>query len=299
MTVCESSRSKQPLAGMRPLLQSFRPVTRPAGVAFGWLRGMIRAWHTRTAAYPPPNTDRPLSSPIDIDVWTWSLAPPPAVLARLARTLNAEEEARASRFLNPLHGDHYRAGRGRLREILAAVIGDDPAALMFATGTAGKPALLGVTDAPAFNLSHTDDFAALAVCRTPIAALGVDIERIRPIERDVARRFFSPGEVAVLEALPAEGRTEAFYRCWTRKEAFVKATGDGLGFPLDAFDVSLATEAPALLRLEGRPADHVARWRMIHLSQADLTVGVIGALAVERASADVEVAVHKHDRLEE
>jgi 4'-phosphopantetheinyl transferase len=235
---------------------------------------------------------------IDIDVWTWSLAPMQAVLLRLSRHLNAEEETRAKRFLNPVHGDQYRAGRGRLREILAGVAGGEPAALTFVTGAAGKPALLDLADTPSFNLSHTEDFAALAVCRTPGLALGIDIERIRPIERDIARRFFSAGEVAALEALPAEARMAAFYRLWTRKEAFVKATGDGLAFPLEDFDVSLSIDAPALLRLKGRPAAEVARWRLIHLSAADLTPGLVGALAVERAAPGVVVNVCKHGRIE-
>ncbi len=240
-----------------------------------------------------------MSASINIDVWTWSLAPPPAVLARLARHLSAEEEARANRFLNPAHSDQYRAGRGRLREILAGIVGGDPAALTFVTGAAGKPALAVIGNTPAFNLSHTEDFAALALCRTPVPALGIDIERIRPIERDIARRFFSPAEVAALEALPVEARMAAFYRCWTRKEAFVKAMGDGLGFPLDAFDVSLAADTPALLRLVGRPAQDVARWQMIHLAEADLTPGVIGAVAVERLSPDIGLVVNKRGRLEQ
>jgi 4'-phosphopantetheinyl transferase len=238
-----------------------------------------------------------LSASITIDVWTWSLAPPDAVLVRLARHLNAEEEARAKRFLNPADGNLYRAGRGRLREILAGVIGGDPAALTFVTGAAGKPALAGISAAPAFNLSHTEDFAALAVCRMPDLALGIDVERIRPIERDIARRFFSPAEVVALEALPDEARMETFYRIWTRKEAFVKATGDGLGFPLDAFDVSLAADAPALLRLAGRAPQDLARWRMFHFTECDLTPGVIGALAVECASLATTLIVSKRGQL--
>jgi 4'-phosphopantetheinyl transferase len=239
-----------------------------------------------------------LSAKIDIDVWTWSLAPPAAVLARLSRHLSSGEEARAKRFFNPAHGDQYRAGRGRLREILARVVGGDPAALTFVTGAAGKPSLSGMPAAPVFNLSHTADYAALALCRTPDLVLGIDIERIRPIERDIARRFFSADEVAALEALPAAAQMAAFYRIWTRKEAFVKATGDGLGFPLEDFDVSLAVEAPALLRLKGRAAQDVARWRMIHLAEAELIPGVIGAVAVQRPSPDTRLMVHRRGRLE-
>ena len=237
-----------------------------------------------------------MPKPIDIDVWTWSLSPPPAVAARLTAHLTPDEEARARRYVNPLHGDQYRAGRGRLREILGGYVNERPAMLPILTSATGKPTLApGVP--LTFNLSHTRDFAALAVTRAPIAALGLDIEAIRPIEHGIAQRFFSAAEVAALEAHSPQTRTEAFYRCWTRKEAFVKAQGEGLGFPLDAFDVSLTADAPpALLRLAGSPAADLARWHLVHLSERDLTPGVIGAIAIaaHRPMPSVCVTWHRN-----
>ncbi len=232
---------------------------------------------------------------IDIDVWTWTLEPLPAVLARLARHLSADEEERAARFLSPEHGDQYRAGRGRLREILSRAVGVAPAALRFIIGTAGKPALADLTSAPTFNLSHTSAFAALAVTSAPVAALGLDIERIRPIERDIATRFFSAAEVAALDRHPPDARMAAFYRCWTRKEAFVKARGDGLGFPLDAFDVTLdADTPPALLRIAPLTPAEVARWRLVHLAEHQLWPGIVGAIALETSPAASPVRLTWH-----
>ncbi len=222
-----------------------------------------------------------MSAEFNIDVWTWTLTPPFAVLARLTAHLAPEEEARAGRYLNPHHGNQFRAGRGRLREILASYVDQPPASLELTTNPHGKPALASAMSI-SFNLSHTGDVAALAVTRASVASLGIDIERIRPIERDVASRFFSAAEVTTLEAVPPEDRTEAFYRCWTRKEAVVKALGDGLGYPLDAFDVSLTAAAPPmLLRLADRPVSELARWRLLHLAESDLSPGVIGAIALE------------------
>ncbi len=232
---------------------------------------------------------------LDIDVWTWSLAPRAPVLARLAQHLQPDEEQRAQRFLNPDHGNHYRAGRGRLREILASSVGQPAGALRFSLGPADKPALAGLNDAPAFNLSHTGAFAALAVTRAPVTALGLDIERIRPIERDIARRFFSASEVAALEAHPPDARMAAFYRCWTRKEAFVKARGDGLGYPLDAFDVTLEADIPpALLRIASLTPAEVAHWRLIHLADHQLWPGIVGAIALETSPSAPSVRLTWH-----
>jgi 4'-phosphopantetheinyl transferase len=109
--------------------------------------------------------------------------------------------------------------------------------------------------------------------------IGVDIERVRPdqMEESVARRYFSPREVAALQALDADARQEAFFACWTRKEAYLKARGDGLSFPLDQFDVSLAPEAPAaLLSVRGDP-EEASRWSLQDLRPGP---GYVAALAV-------------------
>ena len=172
-----------------------------------------------------------------------------------------------------------------MREVLATYTGQSPAHLRFDYGASGKPSLaddLGVR--PHFNLSHTVDLAALAI--TVDHPLGVDIERVRPLKEDIAGRFFSPAEVAALGALPVDARETAFYRCWTRKEAFVKATGHGLGFPLDSFDVTLTADAPAILRIAGQSPQQVALWRLLHF---DAAPGVVGAIALRSTQPDDRV----------
>ena len=227
------------------------------------------------------------SEPIIIDLWVWSLTPPPAGAARLAAHLSGDERTRAARFLDPAHGAQFTAGRGRLREILATYTGASPDTLQFHYGAAGKPQLTGTSAAPAFNLSHTGDLAALAV--TPAHPLGIDIEAVRPLKEDIAERFFSTAEVRALQAHPPSERMAAFTRCWTRKEAFVKATGDGLGFPLDAFDVSIGTgQPPAIQRIAGQNPAEVALWRLLHINPAP---GIIGAIALRTASTDTPVTL--------
>ena len=184
----------------------------------------------------------------------------------------------------------YGAGRGRMREILGQYTQTPPGELRFAYGASGKPTLTYPAPSFAFNLSHTGAIAALAVA--PVDALGLDIEALRPLKEDIARRYFSPAEVAALEAHPPAARTAAFYRCWTRKEAFVKATGDGLGFPLDAFDVSIdATNPPRLLRLAGTSASALANWQLAHIGPDALPPDVVGAIAVKTADPGTGVTI--------
>lgn len=180
---------------------------------------------------------------------------------------------RADRFVAEKHGQAYRAGRARLREILGGYLDQPPEALAFEYNAHGKPSL---PDGPAFNLSHSGGWAALAVTDQPI---GVDIEAIRPVEAAVAKRFFTPVEQA---ALAAAGRWDlAFFQIWTRKEAFVKACGPGLSMPLSDFDVSL--EAPRLTRLEGGRAEE---W-IFHLFTA--APEIPGALVVQAKDRPVRV----------
>ena len=142
-----------------------------------------------------------------------------------------------------------REGRMQSALILAGVTGGAPAGLRFDYSIHGKPSLTGTNAALHFNLSHSDGLAALGVSHMRV--LGVDIEHERPLKEDIAERFFSRGEVAALRALPEAERLAAFYRCWTRKEAVVKAIGEGLSRPLDSFDVTLDAGAARLLRMAG------------------------------------------------
>ena len=129
-----------------------------------------------------------------------------------------------------------------------------------------------------FNLSHSDDRVTYAISAD--RALGVDIERVRPLDdmETIARRFFSGGERQTLMSLNTGDRLTAFYRCWTRKEAYLKGLGDGLARPLSEFDVSVLPDAqPLLLRPATTPAER-GRWT---LSDIDVGPGYVGAIAVD------------------
>jgi 4'-phosphopantetheinyl transferase len=194
--------------------------------------------------------------------------------------LDDEERARAARFVFDRHRSRFIAAHACLRLLLGQYIGQAPGGLRFAVGARGKPRLLdGGTDVR-FNLSHSGDLALIAV--SVGIEVGVDIEQGRPDALlDLARRFFAPGEVAALEALPMAEQAGAFVRGWTRKEAFIKALGDGLSFPLDQFEVSLAPDAAGQLLLGcGSDLDATARWRLVSLAAPP---GYAAALAGEGA----------------
>ncbi|MGP3698988.1 4'-phosphopantetheinyl transferase family protein [Rhodobacter sp. NSM] len=207
-----------------------------------------------------------------IDLWTWDLDRPGD-----EALLSPDEHARAAAFATGTLRARFIAGRSGLRQRLGAHLGLDPARIAFRYNRFGRPGLPG---GPSFNLSHCGARAALVLC--PTAAVGVDIETIRPIERAVATRFFAPAELRDLEALSGAAWDEAFFRLWTRKEAFLKAVGTGLDTPLASFEVT-ADDRPRLLRAEGQ---RVQDWTLIHLSPAP---GTMGAIAVEARGGGVEL----------
>ncbi|AWJ86972.1 4-phosphopantetheinyl transferase (plasmid) [Azospirillum sp. TSH58] len=196
--------------------------------------------------------------------------------------LSPDEAARAARFATEELRARCALRRGLLRHLLGRVLGRDPATLAFAYGPMGKPSLPG---GPAFNLADCKDHVLIAIA--PSAAphetveLGVDVERLRsvPDAAGIAERFFAPEERAAFAALPDALRDEAFLNGWTRKEAFIKATGQGLSTPLDRFAVELVPGRPArLLGLDGAlAAGTAADWSLFDLRPAP---GLVGALAV-------------------
>ena len=224
---------------------------------------------------------------IAVDVWIWSLSIAAHETARLAALLSEDERARAARFLAATDGAGYIAGRGRMREILANYAALSPQALQFSYGAAGKPVLVGDGVKPHFNLSHSAGWAALAVtARHPV---GIDIEAVRSIKEEIAERFFSAGEAQAIYDLPAAEQTAAFFRCWTRKEAFVKAVGDGLSYPLAAFEVSIAAEDfPDVRTIDGADAVELARWRLVSLEPAR---GLVGAIALRVDASGDRISV--------
>ena len=177
-------------------------------------------------------------SSAEVDVWVWPLAAGPAQLAEYEALLSQAEAGRLSRRRSTKGRMEYLVAHGRMREILALYTSSPPQGLTYKVGLNGKPALPG--DGPFFNLSHAGAHAALAVCASH--EVGIDIEAPRTIEPGVARRFFSPSEVAALDEMPEEAWQHGFFRVWTGKEAVIKATGDGLALELASFDVLPALE---------------------------------------------------------
>jgi 4'-phosphopantetheinyl transferase len=216
-----------------------------------------------------------------VHVWRISLDQPDETLERFRRTLEPEELDRASRFHFEKHRRHFVVARGFLRSVVARYLDTQPESLRFAYGAYGKPALAS-EHVLRFNLSHSHEVALLAVALD--AELGVDVEHIRAdfASEDIARRFFSHAEVEAFNALPREEQVAAFFRCWTRKEAYIKAIGKGLSQALDEFDVTLTPGLePALLQARD---DDASRWL---LRDIDVGESYAGALAVERPVAEV------------
>lgn len=218
--------------------------------------------------------------PSDVTLNFWSLEQEHDVTTELSSVLSADECARAARFATGALRRRFAVARGGMRYLLAAITGHPPAALVFEYGPYGKPRL---TIPVAFNLSHTADLACLAVTcanrdmTAEIPSIGVDIERLGPVENGLAERVLSDGELAFFKGLPPDERTDAFYRAWTRKEAVMKACGRGLSLAPRRFSVDLAGAAvSAVLALPDDLPDPGC-WR---LSGFDADDGTTGAVAV-------------------
>jgi 4'-phosphopantetheinyl transferase len=193
-----------------------------------------------------------------------------------ATLLDPAERARAGRFRDDRHRRAFVAAHAATRIALGRCCGAPPAALRFAYGTHGKPQLIGWPEIR-FNLAHTGDRAMLAIAAG--REVGIDIERERPIDvLDIARRFFSSLEQSALAATPANQRLAAFFRCWTRKESFIKAGGDGLSRSLSAFDMSLDEHGASVLLACRDVPDDALRWTTIPIR---VDAGYAAALTVE------------------
>jgi 4'-phosphopantetheinyl transferase len=164
--------------------------------------------------------------------------------SRFLHVLSSDEHDRAARFRFDVHRNRYIVCRGKLREMLGSHLGVIPTGLAFSYGSHGKPFL--AQGEIQFNVSHSHNMGMIAVSAVEV---GCDIERIDPkfADEQIPERFFSPSEVAALRALPVGEQRDAFFRIWTRKEAFIKACGLGVSMGLDTFDVTLAPD-PKLLR---------------------------------------------------
>jgi 4'-phosphopantetheinyl transferase len=214
------------------------------------------------------------------EVQVWRVTVPPEDLPLgLARCLDDGERARADRFRFPRDRRSYVASHAALRAILGLCIGLPAAALRFAPGEHGKPALLGSAADLAFNLSHSGDLALIAVAAQP--AVGVDVEAVREPgpEEELAPRIFSAGELALWERLDAAARKASFFAAWALKEACVKAMGAGLSFPVRELEVLAAGPAGAV-GCRTKVAAAGARWSLVPFLASP---GYAGAVAVRGA----------------
>ncbi|MGH2497325.1 MAG: 4'-phosphopantetheinyl transferase family protein [Ktedonobacteraceae bacterium] len=225
----------------------------------------------------PENLELPEN---EVHVWLASLEQSEAVMLPLRQTLSHDELTRAGKFRFDKDRYHFMVARGVLRGILARYLRMQPAQLQFAYNENGKPYL----DAPLqgktlyFNLSHSHTMALLAF--SYVGELGVDIEYMREdiAVEQVARVSFSPREQALLLSLPVEERQQAFYSCWTRKEAYIKGRGTGLSLEPNLFDVAFLPGEPAALLASREDPREPARWTLRALEPG---AEYAGALAVK------------------
>ncbi|MBO0766892.1 MAG: 4'-phosphopantetheinyl transferase superfamily protein [Hyphomicrobiaceae bacterium] len=233
---------------------------------------------SRCGWMPPPDR-RPWPDGA-VHVWRARLDWPDASAVALEPILSGDERERIARLHFQRDRRRSLISRGLLRTLLGRYLDMPPEALAFGYSPYGKPAL-AVPDTPLrFNVSHSGELLLIAV--TLERALGVDVEEIRRDMEvlEIAARFFSPSERDRLASVPEVLRHDAFFDCWTRKEAYIKAKGDGLSLPLDQFDVAFGPGLPARL-LATRPDQAEARrwW----LRELDVAEGYKAALAVEGA----------------
>jgi 4'-phosphopantetheinyl transferase len=223
----------------------------------------------------PP--DRPSIGAQDVHIWLADLDLQGSDTTQWMDSLAPDEQARAARFYFERDRRRFVVGRAVLRSILGRYLGIGPSRLAFSYGPHGKPMLAGCCGDAAlrFNLSHSHGLALVAVTRS--SEVGVDLERIRPLAdmQQIAERCFSSQESAMLQSLPSDRRSEGFFSCWTRKEAFLKALGDGLARPLDTFAVSFLPGEPAKLVWVSGEAGDTSRWSLWGLTPAPETVGAV------------------------
>jgi 4'-phosphopantetheinyl transferase len=211
----------------------------------------------------------------EVQVWGVWLSGSDASLAYYRSMLSPEELQRAERFRFEHLRHSYTRSRGSLRLLLAHYLGRPPNEIQLICRPKGKPILRDSSQID-FNASHSGQMALYAF--TVGCELGIDVEQLRKLDdaESIAARFFSTAEASELLSLTPEQRGPAFFRCWTRKEAYVKAVGDGLAIPLNRFQVTLLPGIPARFVQLASDMGTAADWTLDHL---ELAPGYLGALA--------------------
>jgi 4'-phosphopantetheinyl transferase len=226
---------------------------------------------TLVPLWSQPPCDFPYLLEDEVHVW---LAPfdVGSFLPLLRMCLSPEEIARAARFRSPADERSALVSRGILRQLLGQYLRREPSAIAFACNAFGKPRLAEAHDADglSFNVSHSQDRVVFAFARQ--GRIGIDVERIRPeaANEDLVDHYLAPAEVNRLRSLPAAERIEGFFECWTRKEAFLKARGDGLMGRLDTFEVAFGRNVtPAILHVEEDDGTEAQDWTVLNLPMGD------------------------------
>jgi len=233
---------------------------------------------------PPEN---PQLADNEAHVWAMTLAIERPILEKLASTLAPEEKERANRFKFEHLRNRYIAGRGALRAILSQYLETEATALRFDYLENGKPLLAGefATAGIHFNLAHTGDLALMAITR--IGRVGVDVEWARPIKNvdELVARFFSKREDELFQKVSARQKPVAFFNLWTRKEALLKATGEGITRSLNLVEVSFLPGEPARLLAIAGDEKAAERWMLKEFAPAK---EFAGAVAIEAGTSNTE-----------
>lgn len=227
-----------------------------------------------------------MSAPHPVTVWVVPLDSAAAPAAEAVAELSDDERARGARFLHDAVRNRWLHGHVATRRILARAIGVAPEAIVFGAGKDGKPCIASPADTSLeFSYSDSGDLALVAL--SPGVPVGVDVERMReqPTLLQVAERMFAREEAGAIAALPPDERIGAFYRVWTRKEAYLKALGVGLTYGLGRFAVTHDAEDARLVRMDGERTA-ATEWSLRSL---DIAPGYAAALAVPCRTIDVHV----------
>jgi len=223
-----------------------------------------------------------LLSARELHVWQVALTQPAATIQHLRSTLSLDELARADRLHFERDRRRFIVARGVLRRLLGTYVQQPPDQIIFNYSAYGKPA--GNVSLH-FNVAHSHELALFAF--TTEAPVGIDVEYLRRVVSDrdrLAERFFAPQENEAYCALPEAEKRAAFFHCWTRKEAYIKAIGTGLSHPLDRFVVSLAPDQPAALLSSIDDPRAAQRWSLMQLEPHS---DYVGAVALESRSVQL------------
>jgi 4'-phosphopantetheinyl transferase len=224
----------------------------------------------------------PILEPDDLHLWCGNLDSSFSRILELKPLLSADECEKAHRFHFTKDSNRSVASRGLLRTLLGHYLQRDPSRLKFCYGTYGKPRLDASDSGDlCFNVAHSDWLGVFAFTRA--REIGIDVERIQPdiMKERIADEFFSAREVDDLLSVPVQEQAEAFFNCWTRKEAFLKAKGSGLSAPLDQFSVSLKPgETPSLIETQWDEKES-SRWSVLHFEPEP---GFVGSVVMESSN---------------